>query len=93
MATQEAGTISYEVEIETAKLISGSRKASDVLDGMGSASRRASGGVDKLSTSADKASRSMGGFKSVLSGVASAISVAIVLDYAKAFLVVADNIN
>ena len=35
----------------------------------------------------------MSEFKSVLSGVASAISVALIIDYGKAFLTVADNIT
>ncbi|MBH3259989.1 tape measure protein [Serratia marcescens] len=49
--------------------------------------------VDALSSSADKAGNSMGGLKTVLTGVASAISVSLIIDYGKAFLTVADNIT
>lgn len=93
MATEDAGTISYEVDIETAKMLTGSRKASVVLGEMEKNSKGASRAVDGLSSSADRAGRSMGGFKSVLSGVASAISIALIIDYGKAFLTVADNIT
>ena len=93
MATEEAGTISYEVDIETAKMLTGSRKASVVLGEMERNSKGASRAVDGLSSSADRAGRTMGGFKSALSGVASAISIALIIDYGKAFLTVADNIT
>ena len=93
MATEEAGTISYEVDIETAKMLTGSRKASVVLGEMERNSKGASRAVDGLSSSADRVGRTMGGFKSALSGVASAISIALIIDYGKAFLTVADNIT
>lgn len=90
---QNEGSIYYEVELETAKLISGSRKASEVLGNLDKNARGASSGIDKLGASGDKASGSMGTLKSALSGVASAISVAIIIDYGKAFLTVADNVT
>lgn len=90
---QKEGAIYYEVELETAKLLSGSRKASEVLGNLDKNARGASAGIDRLGASGDKASGSMGTLKSALSGVASAISVAIIIDYGKAFLTVADNVN
>lgn len=89
---QNEGSIYYEVELETAKLLSGSRKASEVLGNLDKNARSASGGIDKLSSSGDRAAGSMGTLRSALSGVASAISIAIVIDYGKAFLTVADNV-
>ncbi|MFB5077467.1 tape measure protein [Raoultella sp. C349492] len=91
--SEKVGEIYYEVDLETAKLIAGSRKAADVLDAMGKDARNASSGIDKLDSSGRKASGTMGVLKSALSGVASAISVALIIDYGKAFLTVADNIT
>lgn len=93
MAEQDGGSLVYQVDIETAKMITGSRKASVVLDEMQRQAGKASKSVDGLSSSADRAGNSMGGLKTVLTGVASAISVALIVDYAKAFLTVADNIT
>ncbi|WP_448957376.1 tape measure protein [Klebsiella michiganensis] len=91
--SEKVGEIYYEVDLETAKLIAGSRKAADVLDAMGKNARNASSGIDKLDGSGRKASGTMGVLKSALSGVASAISVALIIDYGKAFLTVADNVT
>lgn len=90
---EKAGEIYYEVDLETAKLITGSRKAADVLGAMDKGARNASSGIDKLDSSGRKASGTMGVLTSALSGVASAISVALIIDYGKAFLTVADNVT
>ncbi|MDN0031121.1 tape measure protein [Serratia marcescens] len=93
MAEQDGGSLVFQIDIETAKMLVGSRKASVVLGEMEAQANRSSKAVDGLTSSADGAGRSMSGFKSVLSGVASAISVALIVDYGKAFLTVADNIT
>ncbi|MDR8489576.1 tape measure protein [Serratia nevei] len=93
MAEQDGGNLVYQVDIETAKMVTGSRQAAVVLGEMEKQANRSSKAVDGLTSSADSAGRSMSGFKSVLSGVASAISVALIIDYGKAFLTVADNIT
>lgn len=90
---EKVGDLYYDVDIETAKLISGSRKASDVLGAMDKSSRGASAGIDKLDNSGQKAAGSMDVLKSALSGVASAITVSLIIDYGKAFLEVADNVT
>mgnify|MGYP000822409565 CR=1 FL=1 len=71
---EKVGDLYYDVDIETAKLISGSRKASDVLGAMDKSARGASAGIDKLDNSGQKAAGSMDVLKSALSGVASAIT-------------------
>ncbi|HAX9726180.1 TPA: tape measure protein [Serratia marcescens] len=93
MAEQDGGSLVYQVDIETAKMVTGSRQAAVVLGEMEKQANRSSKAVDGLTSSSDSAGRSMSGFKSVLSGVASAISVALIIDYGKAFLTVADNIT
>ncbi|HIE0650132.1 TPA: tape measure protein [Serratia marcescens] len=93
MAEQDGGSLVYQVDIETAKMVTGSRQAAVVLGEMEKQANRSSKAVDGLTSSADSAGRSMSGFKSVLSGVASAISIALIIDYGKAFLTVADNIT
>ncbi|HIE0705098.1 TPA: tape measure protein [Serratia marcescens] len=93
MAEQDGGSLVYQVDIETAKMVTGSRQAAVVLGEMEKQANRSSKAVDGLTSSADSAGRSMSGFKSVLSGVASAVSVALIVDYGKAFLTVADNIT
>lgn len=90
---EKVGDLYYDVDIETAKLISGSRKASDVLGAMDKSARAASAGIDKLDNSGQKAAGSMDVLKSALSGVASAITVSLIIDYGKAFLEVADNVT
>lgn len=91
--SEKVGDLYYDVDIETAKLISGSRKASDVLGAMDKSARGASAGIDKLDNSGQKAAGSMDVLKSALSGVASAITVSLIIDYGKAFLEVADNVT
>lgn len=93
MSEQDGGSLVYQVDIETAKMVTGSRQAAVVLGEMEKQANRSSKAVDGLTSSVDGAGRSMSGFKSVLSGVASAISVALIIDYGKAFLTVADNIT
>ncbi|HDX8601085.1 TPA: tape measure protein [Klebsiella oxytoca] len=90
---EKVGELYYDVDMETAKLITGSRKAADVLGAMNKSARSASAGVDKLENSGQKASASMGVLKAALSGVASAITVSLIIDYGKAFLEVADNVT
>lgn len=90
---EKVGGLYYDVDMETAKLITGSRKAADVLGAMNKSARSASAGVDKLENSGQKASASMGVLKAALSGVASAITVSLIIDYGKAFLEVADNVT
>lgn len=90
---EKVGDLYYDVDIETAKLISGSRKASDVLGAMDKSARGVSAGIDKLDNSGQKAAGSMDVLKSALSGVASAITVSLIIDYGKAFLEVADNVT
>ncbi|HCH7904143.1 TPA: tape measure protein, partial [Klebsiella oxytoca] len=90
---EKVGELYYDVDMETAKLITGSRKAADVLGEMNKSARSASAGVDKLENSGQKASASMGVLKAALSGVASAITVSLIIDYGKAFLEVADNVT
>lgn len=90
---EKVGDLYYDVDIETAKLISGSRKASDALGAMDKSARGASAGIDKLDNSGQKAAGSMDVLKSALSGVASAITVSLIIDYGKAFLEVADNVT
>lgn len=91
--TEKVGDIYYDVDIETAKLIAGSRKASDAIDAMGKNANVASSGIDKLDRSGQKAAGAIGVLKASLSGVASAITTAIIIDYGKAFLEVADNVT
>ena len=91
--TEKVGDIYYDIDIETAKLIAGSRKASDAIDAMGKNANVASSGIDKLDRSGQKAAGAMGVLKASLSGVASAITTAIIIDYGKAFLEVADNVT
>lgn len=90
---EKVSELYYDVDMETAKLITGSRKAADVLGEMNKSARSASAGVDKLENSGQKASASMGVLKAALSGVASAITVSLIIDYGKAFLEVADNVT
>lgn len=90
---EKVGDLYYDVDIETAKLITGSRKASDVLGAMDKSARGASAGIDKLDNSGQKAAGSMDVLRSALSGVASAITVSLIIDYGKAFLEVADNVT
>lgn len=90
---EKVGDLYYDVDIETAKLITGSRKASDVLGAMDKSARGASAGIDQLDNSGQKAAGSMDVLKSALSGVASAITVSLIIDYGKAFLEVADNVT
>lgn len=65
--TEKVGDIYYDVDIETAKLIAGSRKAADAIDAMGKNANVASSGIDKLDRSGQKAAGAMGVLKASLS--------------------------
>ncbi|MGP2731801.1 tape measure protein [Serratia bockelmannii] len=60
MSEQDGGTLVYQVDIETAKLITGSRRASVVLEQLNKNARGASSGLDGVDASGKKASGSLG---------------------------------
>ena len=64
MATVEGGKLQYEIDIETAKLVTGSRKASDVLGYLNKAAQNASGGFDKIDGAGRKAADVLGNVSS-----------------------------
>ncbi|MDI3440337.1 tape measure protein [Erwinia sp. V90_4] len=64
MATVDGGKLQYEIEIETAKLMTGSRKASVVLEQLNKNAQAASGGFDKVDSSGRKASSTLGSVSS-----------------------------
>ncbi|MFZ4831543.1 tape measure protein [Rouxiella sp. Mn2063] len=76
MSVQDGGKLTYEVEIETAKLLTGSRKASVVLEQMRKTAQSASGGFDSLDSSGRKASGSLNGVAGGAKSASDSMSVA-----------------
>ncbi len=76
---KSAGEIYYEIEADASGLIDAQRQASKSLDSLG--------------TSADKSSQKLSGLTTTINKIAGAIAASIITDWAKAFLVAADNMS
>ncbi|MDM2993429.1 tape measure protein [Citrobacter sp. CK195] len=100
MASENLGDLYYDVDIETAKMVTGSRKASDVLDEMSKNANKASGNINKTSGSLNKlgkdansAATSADKLQTSINKIGAAIAASVVADWGKAFLVAADNMS
>ncbi|MGK0599329.1 tape measure protein [Yokenella regensburgei] len=100
MASENLGDLHYEVDIETAKMMTGSRKASVVLDQMSKNANSASNSINKTSGSLNKLGKDAGSaataadkLQTSINKVAGAIAVSIVAEWGKAFIVAADNMT
>ncbi|MGJ7631136.1 tape measure protein [Citrobacter freundii] len=100
MASENLGDLHYEVDIETAKMVTGSRKASVVLDEMSKNASKASGNINKTSGSLNKLGKDAGyaadsaeKLQTSLNKIAGAIAASIIVDWGRAFIVAADNMS
>lgn len=100
MASENLGDLHYEVDIETAKMVTGSRKASVVLDEMSKNASKASGNINKTSGSLNRLGKDAGSaadsaekLQTSLNKIAGAIAASIVVDWGRAFIVAADNMS
>lgn len=78
-SSEQVGNIVYQVEMEVEKLIEAQRKVNERLDKMNGGAAKAGKTFDQLQTSINK--------------VAGAIAASVVVDWGRAFLVAADNMN
>ncbi|MGE6467982.1 tape measure protein [Serratia proteamaculans] len=85
MAEQYGGTLSYQVEIDTAKMLTGSRRASDVLGEMEKQSGKADASLSKLEKQAGTTSSTLGALSRVATAVTAALSFREVMAYADAW--------
>ncbi|HCB1594239.1 TPA: tape measure protein [Citrobacter farmeri] len=100
MASENLGDLYYDVDIETAKMVTGSRKASDVLDEMSKNANKASGSINKTSGSLNKlgkdansAATSADKLQTSINKISAAIAASVVAEWGKAFIVAADNMS
>ncbi|HCN5322473.1 TPA: tape measure protein [Escherichia coli] len=100
MASENLGDLYYDVDIETAKMVTGSRKASVVLEEMSKNANKASGNINKTSGSLNKLGKDAGSaadsaekLHTSINRIAGAIAASIVVDWGRAFLVAADNMS
>lgn len=100
MASENLGDLYYDVDIETAKMVTGSRKASVVLEEMSKNANKASGNINKTSGSLNKLGKDAGSaadsaekLHTSINKIAGAIAASIVVDWGRAFLVAADNMS
>lgn len=100
MASENLGDLYYDVDIETAKMVTGSRKASDVLDEMSKNANKASGSINKTSGSLNKlgkdansAATSADKLQTSINKIGAAIAASVVAEWGKAFIVAADNMS
>lgn len=100
MASENLGDLYYDVDIETAKMVTGSRKASVVLEEMSKNANKASGNINKTSGSLNKLGKDAGSaatsadkLQANLNKVAGAITATIIADWAKGFIVAADSMT
>ncbi|WP_275223769.1 tape measure protein [Citrobacter farmeri] len=100
MASENLGDLYYDVDIETAKMVTGSRKASDVLDEMSKNANKASGNINKTSGSLNKlgkdansAATSADKLQTSINKIGAAIAASVVAEWGKAFIVAADNMT
>lgn len=85
MAEQDGGTLSYQVEIDTAKMLTGSRRASDVLGEMEKQSGKADASLSKLEKQAGTTGSTLGALSRVATAVTAALSFREVMAYADAW--------
>ncbi|QNQ52299.1 tape measure protein [Serratia liquefaciens] len=85
MAEQDGGTLSYQVEIDTAKMLTGSRRASDVLGEMEKQSGKADASLSKLEKQAGTTGTTLGALSRVATAVTAALSFREVMAYADAW--------
>ncbi|MDX7081894.1 tape measure protein [Serratia marcescens] len=85
MAEQDGGSLVYQVDIDTAKMITGSRRASVVLEEMGKQSGKADASLSKLERQAGSTGLTLGTLSRVAKAVTAAISFREVLSYADAW--------
>lgn len=85
MAEQDGGTLSYQVEIDTAKMLTGSRRASDVLGEMEKQSGKADASLSKLEKQAGTTGSTLGALSRIATAVTAALSFREVMAYADAW--------
>ncbi|SMP41138.1 tape measure domain-containing protein [Serratia sp. CC22-02] len=85
MAEQDGGSLVYQVDIDTAKMITGSRRASVVLGEMEKQSGKADASLSKLERQAGTAGATLGTLSRVAAAVTAALSFREVLSYADAW--------
>ncbi|EPN2807549.1 tape measure protein [Serratia marcescens] len=85
MAEQDGGSLVYQVDIDTAKMITGSRKASTVLGEMEKQSGKADASLSKLERQAAATGSTFGTLSRVAAAVTAALSFREVLSYADAW--------
>lgn len=82
-----AGSITYEVDIDTARLIQGRREVDAALNGMNGGMGRLEASVNRTERSIADMDRSMSNLSGVARGLLSALSVQQVTQYAEAWVV------
>lgn len=85
MAEQDGGSLVYQVDIDTAKMITGSRKASTVLGEMEKQSGKADASLSKLERQAAATGSTFGTLSRVATAVTAALSFREVMSYADAW--------
>ncbi|MXS93383.1 tape measure protein [Serratia marcescens] len=85
MAEQDGGSLVYQVDIDTAKMITGSRKASTVLGEMEKQSGKADASLSKLERQAAATGSTFGTLSRVTTAVTAALSFREVMSYADAW--------
>ncbi|MBN5380649.1 tape measure protein, partial [Serratia marcescens] len=85
MSEQDGGSLVYQVDIDTAKMITGSRKASTVLGEMEKQSGKADASLSKLERQAAATGSTFGTLSRVAAAVTAALSFREVLSYADAW--------
>ncbi|WP_193160033.1 tape measure protein [Serratia ureilytica] len=85
MAEQDGGSLVYQVDIDTAKMITGSRKASTVLGEMEKQSGKADASLSKLERQATATGSTFGTLSRVATAVTAALSFREVMSYADAW--------
>ncbi|MBK0000286.1 tape measure protein [Erwinia sp. S38] len=90
--TVNAGSIIYEVDMDTAKLLQARRDVDAALNGMGGNMGRLEANVNRTERAADSASRSMSKLGAVASGLVAALSIQQVGAYADAWTVLNNKV-
>lgn len=90
--TVNAGSIIYEVDMDTAKLLQARRDVDAALNGMGGNMGRLEANINRTERASDSASRSMSKLTAVASGLLAALSVQQVGAYADAWTVLNNKV-
>lgn len=87
-----AGSIVYEVDLDTARLLSGRREADSALNGMSGGMNRLEASTNRTERSLESVGRTMSGLTNIAKGLVAALSIQQITAYGNAWVTVSNKL-